>query len=399
MPETQNTRKNRAAASKAYDASLAGLLDALEGRTARGRVAAAGALRDACRACRVADGALLANVETAGTALARLVRRGGTERAAALDALAAVALCAGPARGLCAAALDACWAARTGPALRTAALVCVACSEDHDTTQEAADTVDRVLAECAAAATAPATARKGTAATVTADTLAGAVAAWTLLHSVVETRTATFTAGARALWDILRHHCSAGATTTAGGSGEDLADALADALLLLEAECFPRAAAGLAGLAACVAAPADVVAGVLAAVAARWPRCAARVACVREARGADAAVLDERARALPPEVVLRRWRVAVRAGALLRALQPGGLAHHVRANAVVREMLDLPAECVPEPEPRTRVVVDPSSAQARRATRLRTAQRNAKAYSSSSFWSGDNDYDDDDDDF
>ena len=382
MPETQNTRRTRAAAARAYAASLAGLLDALEGRTARGRVAAAGALRDACRARRVDDGAVLGSVETAGTALARMVRRGGAERAAALDALAALALCAGPARGLCATALGACVAAGTGAALRTAALVCAACSEDRDTTHECADAVARVLAAAHTRA-------------VPADTLAGAVAAWTLLHSVVDARAPTHAAGARALWHVLQHHCSAPEDATAAtaatakassGAARELAEALADALLLLEE-------AGGGVVAACADVPEEVVAAALHTLADRWPGCAARVACVLAHRGADAALLEARARGLPPGVVLRGWRGAVRAAALLRALQPGGLAHHVRDNAVVREMLGLPPAPPPAPAPRARVVVDPSSAEARRATRSRAAQRDAKA--SSSFW-GD---DDDDNDF
>ena len=62
MKSKQNTRQTRAAAARAYEASLAGVLDALDGRGARGRVAAATALRDACRTGRVAEAAVLGSV-------------------------------------------------------------------------------------------------------------------------------------------------------------------------------------------------------------------------------------------------------------------------------------------------------------------------------------------------
>ena len=387
MKSKQNTRQTRAAAARAYEASLAGVLDALDGRGARGRVAAATALRDACRTGRVAEAAVLGSVETAGDALARLVRRGGAERAAALDALAAFALCAGPARALCAAAHGACVGAGTGDALRTAALVCAACSEDRDTTHEACERIAAALGRAKSS-----------------DTRAGAVAAWTLLRSVADARPDTLTMEVRSLWAILQLHfppqSSTGesegvaatterATATAKKGEAELADALSDAMLLLEDQFFRHS-----NLAECVGATEEEMTGALRTLAMRWPSGAARVACVLAHRGADEDVLAARARGLPPGVVLRDWRTAVRAAALLRALQPAGLAHHVRSNAVVREMLGLPATPPPSPDPRPRGVVDPSSAQARHATRSRAAERDSKAQS----FMFDDDCDDDDDD-
>lgn len=386
MKSKQNTRQTRAAAARAYEASLAGVLDALDGRGARGRVAAATALRDACRTGRVAEAAVLGSVETAGDALARLVRRGGAERAAALDALAAFALCAGPARALCAAALGACVGAGTGDALRTAALVCAACSEDRDTTHEACERIASALGRAKSS-----------------DTRAGAVAAWTLLRSVADARPDTLTMEGRSLWAILQQHFSpqsstgeseeaattATTATTKKGEGE-LADALSDAMLLLEDQFFRHS-----NMAECVGATEEEMTGALRTLAMRWPSCAARVACVLAHHGADEDVLAARARGLPSGVVLRDWRTAVRAAALLRALQPAGLAHHVRSNGVVREMLGLPASPPASPAPRPRVVVDPSSAQARHATRSRAAERDSKAQS----FMFDDDCDDDDDDF
>ena len=66
----------------------------------------------------------------------RMVRRGGNERDAALEALCAFGLCIGPCETVCRNALDVCLEAKTGNSLLAAVILCVVCGEDSSTTQQ-----------------------------------------------------------------------------------------------------------------------------------------------------------------------------------------------------------------------------------------------------------------------